>query len=115
VVRGRVMAYPDVVGSAEVHHAKTGRFASSAFSTPGLTSTEIALAAGSEWLPHSKIRKSTVGTLRFEGFDVRRTPPPEGHVDIDLPHAVTEAVYATLDEAFDAPEANPVARGRADA
>lgn len=104
------MGFESVLIAAETHFEDTGAYGLSSWSIPGKTAAEVAEVVGTEALPHPKMRACTVGELRSAGFEVRPTPPPEAHVDIDLPGALTPGLHAALDDVFGPPEPNPVAR-----
>jgi hypothetical protein len=106
------MPYESLEDNAIATFRKSGYYGVSAFSLPGLTADEIAVAVGTRWLPHGQLRKSSVLRLRAAGFDeLIPVPPPDGHIDIKV-EAPTESVLSMLALLFDSPQPNPVARGR---
>ncbi len=81
------------------------------FCRPGLSAEEIAHFVGTTWLPQSKMRPTTVASLREIGFDVIRD-------DAEIPaHALilfnaepTSADWDAVEHVFEAPRPNPVRR-----
>jgi hypothetical protein len=109
------MADDDIKRAAEVNFRKNGSYALSVWSFPGLDAAGVARTVGDQVaanaLPHRQMRQSTVQRVRDVGFDVTPSPPPPGHVDINLPGPMTDEMCELLDGAFDPPEANPIAGG----
>jgi hypothetical protein len=108
LVRGGAMLRDDLARSAEANYRDRGEYALSFWSFAGMTASEIAVKVGTDDLPHSKLRASTVGRLRAAGFEVVSSEPPSGHVDVKLPGPVTDAIANDLDVGFDPPIVNPV-------
>ncbi len=104
VVRGGLMLPTDLALSAQSHFDTEGFYALSVYSIPGMTVHEIAVGVP---LRHSKIRASTVGRVRFAGYDIVSSPGPPGHADLVLPTPPTDHDWSTLDRVFDPPELNP--------
>lgn len=111
VVRGGLMPRRDLEISAEANYRYRAEHALSCWSFVGKTAGEIAVAVGTDDLPHGKLRASTAGRLRAVGFEAVSSEPPPGHVDVKLPGPVTDAIANDLELAFDPPIVNPVRRG----
>jgi hypothetical protein len=116
VIRGGLMKRGDLIASAEKYEAlNPGVYGITVWSWPGLTAEQIAERVGTARLPHPDLRKSTVericGSSTSEGqrFELTKTGP-DGHYTLILPSPPTPDDWEALDEAFDAPQPNPVAR-----
>jgi hypothetical protein len=85
---------------------------------PEMTAAEIAQFVaqthGPDWLPHARMRASTVAAIEHAGFELRQSPPQPGHYDVVLPGPVTSDVSDILEGCFGPPESNPIARKRDD-
>src|SRR5438046_3038630 len=101
------MVRRDLEDSAEVHFRDRGYYALSAWSFAGRTPDEIARAVGTDSLPHARMRASTVGRLRANGFEVDKSEPPPGHVDIRLDGPLSDTSAVALEASFGAPLRNP--------
>jgi hypothetical protein len=116
-VRGGTMPRERLIESAETEfertlkEAGTGAHGLSVSTFVGLSAREIALRVGTDALPHSKFRASTVGVLRDYGFEVVPTPIfGAGHATLRLPTPPADADFDKLDAAFSTAECNPVRR-----
>jgi hypothetical protein len=111
VIRGGLMLRADVERNVEVTHEEHGYYGMSVWSGPG-DADQIAQVVGSDDLPWSKLRQTTVGRLAAVGFALVPSEPRPLHFDIDLEGPLTDEKFAALEEAFDRPQPNPVAKTR---
>jgi hypothetical protein len=116
VVRGgRMVSRESLRESAEDYFAWTkaqtgeGIYGLSVCSLANQTGDEIAHAVGTARLPQTTMRESTVGTLRGFGYEVLPSGPA-GHATLVLPNPPSDDDWDNLEEAFDEPRHNPVAR-----
>jgi hypothetical protein len=80
-------------------------------SLPDCTADEIARAVGTFRLPQTQMRVSTVGQLELYGYLV--VPSGQyGHATLIFPGSPTEGDWENLQQIFDDPVDNPVARGK---
>lgn len=112
LVRGGLMRASDLATSAEVHWEQHRSHALSFWTIPGLSADEIAATVGMENLPHAKIRCAPAGRLRRLGYEVMFSEPRPMHVSVVLPSPPSDKDWKSIDNAFDAPAKNPVARPR---
>ena len=89
--------------------AGEGVYGLSVCSLPDSTAEQIAEAAGTGRLPQTTMRTSTVGTLRAFGYDVVPTGQSP-HATLTLPNPPSDTDWEHLQQAFDSPRHNPVAR-----
>jgi hypothetical protein len=80
-------------------------------SLPDMTAEQIAEAVGTERLPHSRMRATTVETLRSHGYEVVASDWP-GHATIALRGPASEQDWQNLQKSFGEPMDNPVGRRR---
>lgn len=113
VIRGGLMAnLEEMLASILEEHQITGRYGLSVFSRPGLTADQIAEFVGSERLPHSQMRATTVQLLRESAPDVISDEQHHGpaHALIVWHKAPTLPELDTAVQRFGAPQPNPVKR-----
>jgi hypothetical protein len=111
LVRGGKMFRPDLEISAEQHFRRFGHYALSFWSVPGKTAEQIAEQIGTEDLPHGTLRACPVERLRRLGYEVMFSGRP-WHVSVILPSPPSDRDWDNLEQAFDPPQPNPVARRR---
>ena len=107
--RARLKAAADDYFTMTKVETGTGIFGLSVCSLPGRTADAIATIVGTDRLPHTWMRESTVGRLHEAGFDVVPTGW-RGHATLMLPNPPTDDDWNRLEAAFDKPRDNPVAR-----
>jgi hypothetical protein len=118
VVRGGEMDPDQTPEKARDEFDDKGVYGLSVWAVAGLSAIEIACYVKSfddpdaqppiRWLPHKKMRCSTVGQLqRFELWP----RSPLGHYLLVLPNPPTDEDYAALQAAFSPPEDNPARQG----
>jgi hypothetical protein len=113
VVRGGLMKAETMAHAAETYYrAYRGErgYGLSVWSLPGLTAEEIAIAIGSDRLPHNVMRQSTVGELQALGCEFTQTGDP-AHWTMRLAGPPTDDDWDRVNLAFQSPQANPVAKG----
>jgi len=117
VVRGGVITPKGLASALEVSFREDGVYELSVCASAELAAHDLA-----QWvrerdpecqrLPHKRMQQSTAGAIRSVGADVLLTPPPEGHYSIRFDAVPADEQIAALVAAFDAPEPNPVPKGK---
>lgn len=103
VIRGGLMRMDDLWAAAETCLAEKGFYGLSVWGAPEATALDLVQAGN---IRHGKIRRSTAGRLRTEGFPVEPTGPPR-HCTVYLGGLLTDNVLEKFEAAFDPPEPNP--------
>jgi hypothetical protein len=116
LVRAGEMRKGDVLRSAETSFERCGSYELSLWSFPGMSAHEVAREVGVvreetglRLMPHPKMRHAAARDLRALGYEVESGGGPRGHVRLKLGAAPDDGMCATLDDAFAAPEDNPIA------
>jgi hypothetical protein len=104
VMRGGLSTPDTLRKTALAHHDEKGAFAISVASLPTEDGDRLAFLAG---FRHARIRETTVGRLREDGYDVVPDPPPEWHALITLPRLPADEDWTRVSEAFGPPRLNP--------
>lgn len=101
VVRFGIMEIRDLETNARDHEDEaSGEYAVSVAAFPGMDADQITAAYP---MRHGRYCKSTVGTLRDAGFELRWAPPPHGHCDLILPGEPTDELLNGLRSQFTDP------------
>jgi hypothetical protein len=112
VVRGGVMGSPSLRSNAYGSYEELGLWALSVWSYPDMEPEEVAEEArrvDEMALPQGKLRFSTAGRIRSEGYELIATNQ-RGHYSLVVPEEPDEAVWEDLRSIFDETRRNPVAR-----
>jgi hypothetical protein len=104
VIRGGISAPDSLRKTALAHHDEEGDFAISVASLAGVDGDAL---AGLARFSHPRIRETTVGRVRAEGYDVVPDPPPDWHALIMLPHLPADDDWTRISNSFDPPRDNP--------
>jgi hypothetical protein len=107
VVRGGLMDRERTAASATAAFRESGVYGLSVWAAPGMGADDIVRLArshGPEFLPHAKIRTSTVGRLQPYTLEADN---PGGHYLLKLPTPPTNADWDALELAFDDPRLAP--------